>query len=100
MMPKCQNCGVTWTWGQTVCRLFTLGDSLKCPACRKEQFLTTEARKRTSLFVFAAPFIMFISVAFGIDPFVSLALFALSFLFILGIYPFFIELTDERGPMW
>ena len=50
--------------------------------------------------LFCAPLIMFISVAFGIDPFVSLALFLVSFLMIMGIYPFFIELTDERGPMW
>ncbi|MBT2581337.1 TIGR04104 family putative zinc finger protein [Planococcus sp. ISL-109] len=99
-MPKCQNCGDKWTWGQTVLRLFTLGDSLKCPFCQQEQFLTLAARKKTSLFVFAAPLIMFISVAFGIEPFASLALFGLSFLFIMGIYPFFIELTDERGPMW
>ncbi|WP_211653111.1 TIGR04104 family putative zinc finger protein [Planococcus alpniumensis] len=99
-MPKCQNCGTTWTWGQTVCRLFTLGDSLTCPACRQAQYVSMESRKKTSLFVFAAPLIMFISVAFGIDPFVSLALFLASFLVIMGIYPFFIELTDERGPMW
>lgn len=99
-MPKCQNCGTIWTWGQTVSRLFTLGESLTCPSCRQEQFMTMESRKKTSSFVFAAPLIMFISVAFGIDPFVSLALFLASFLVIMGIYPFFIELTDERGPMW
>lgn len=99
-MPKCQNCGAKWTWGQTVCRLFTLGDSLTCPHCRQEQFLTAGARKKTGVSVFAAPLIMFISVAFGIDPFASLALFALSFLVIMGISPFFIELTEERGPMW
>lgn len=99
-MPKCDNCGVLWTWAQTVCRLCTLGEGMKCPSCREEQFVTMESRKKTSLFVFAAPLLMFISVAFGINPFASLALFLASFLIILGIYPFFIELTDERGPMW
>lgn len=99
-MPKCKNCEEKWTWRQTACRLITLGDSLRCPYCRQEQFLTAAARKKTGVSVFAAPLIMFISVAFGTDPFASLALFALSFLFILGISPFFIELTDERGPMW
>lgn len=62
--------------------------------------MTIESRKKTSLFVFFAPLLMFISVAFGINPFASLALFLVSFLVILGIYPFFIELSDERGPMW
>lgn len=59
-----------------------------------------KARKKTSLFVFIAPLLMFISVAFGIEPFASLALFLATFLVVLFIFPFFIELTDERGPMW
>lgn len=99
-MPKCQNCGTTWTWVQSVCRLVTLGDRLTCPSCRQDQFLTVKARKKTSLFVFIAPLLMFISVAFGIEPFASLALFLATFLVVLFIFPFFIELTDERGPMW
>ncbi len=99
-MPTCENCRTRWKWSQTVRRLLTLGDCLKCPACRREQFLTVKSRKRTGVYVFAAPLLMFVSVAFGIDPFASLGLFLMAFLLLLAVTPFFIELTNDKGPMW
>lgn len=99
-MPACANCHSEWNWKESVGRMIWLEMGRKCPYCRAKQYPTTKTRQRmlvTSLFI-PVPVILYTifdtSFLTGV-----LIILALVYTQILTM-PFFVELSNDREPLW
>lgn len=99
-MPVCKKCGKQWTWGQTLKKMFTVSVSMNCPYCGSTQYMTARSRKRSSLFAFVAPVVMFITVFFDLNLWQALILFLGAAGLLLALGPFAVELGNEEEPLW
>ncbi|WP_096272113.1 TIGR04104 family putative zinc finger protein [Paucisalibacillus globulus] len=99
-MPTCQNCGKEWSWKQTFKKMWTFSITMKCPHCQEQQYLTTKSRKRSSFSTFLIPFILLLSIVLDLSPPTTLFTIIGVGLVILGIHPFFTELSNEEEPLW
>ncbi|WP_163970346.1 TIGR04104 family putative zinc finger protein [Oceanobacillus halotolerans] len=99
-MPTCQSCGKTWTWKKTFRKLFTLGTVMVCPDCGKKQYMTAKTRKLGAFFSFLAPIIMLVTLLFDLSPLWTLGGILVSFVIVIGLYPFWIKLANEEEPLW
>ena len=98
-MPICKNCHEKWSWKQTLKKSFTLGGGMKCPHCNEMQYYSSRFRKRSTIIPFAiVALIMFSNLIFGPSYILVLSLIVLIPL-CLGIYPFFVELSNEEEPI-
>ncbi|WP_404451922.1 hypothetical protein LG329_16465 [Virgibacillus necropolis] len=99
-MATCQNCGKEWSWKQSVKQSFTLDTGMKCPHCDRKQYLTTKARKRSSIIYFTPSLLLLFLLVFDISSvFTYISLMIGAFLLMVGLYPFFIELSNEEEPL-
>lgn len=99
-MPTCQSCFEKWSWKETFKKSFTLDIGMKCPYCNKMQYYSSRFRKRSSLIPFIIiTLIMLGNFIFGPSYIFFLTLIGLFPLF-MGVYPFFVELTNEEEPLW
>ncbi|OZU87113.1 hypothetical protein CIL03_18170 [Virgibacillus indicus] len=98
-MPTCQNCSHIWTWKETVKKSFTLDTGMNCPNCWKKQYVTSRSRKKTAMFSFLAPALLLMNLFFGSSVVILILLIA-SIPFFFGIYPFFLELSNEEEALW
>lgn len=99
-MPVCKKCGKQWTWGQTLKKMFTVSVSMNCPYCGSTQYMTARSRKRSSLFAFVAPVVMFITVFFDLNLWQALILCLGAAGLLLALGPFAVELGNEEEPLW
>lgn len=100
IMPVCQNCKRTWSWKQTFKKSFTLNHSMICDYCGAKQYVTTRTRKTSSMITFVTlPVIMLMNFFWGPSFIFVLALVVLIPIY-LGIYPFFVELSNQEEPLW
>ncbi|MEI3613375.1 TIGR04104 family putative zinc finger protein [Pseudogracilibacillus sp. SO30301A] len=99
-MPTCQNCHKKWSWKQTFKRSFTLGGGMPCPYCEEKQYLTARLRKRSSIIsIILITLIMLGNLFFGpsyISLFVLLGLIPIYF----GVYPLFVEISNQEEPLF
>lgn len=98
-MPTCQNCHRKWSWKQTIKKSFTLDTGMTCPFCREKQYVSSRTRKITTIFSLAAPAFLLINIFLTLS-FVFLFLLISFMLLFLGIYPFFVELSNREEPLW
>lgn len=98
-MPTCQNCHYKWSWKQTLKKSFILSEGMTCPYCEKKQYITSRARKRSTVIPFLVPLIMLGNLIFGTSYFSLIALIIL-IPFIFVIYPFIIELSNKEEALW
>lgn len=98
-MPTCQNCGREWSWKQTFKKMFTIDIAMDCPHCDVKQYYTTKARQRTVALTFITPFIILLSM-FGISLYLSVGIFLVYLILMVGIFPFLIELSNKEEPLW
>ncbi|WP_338025379.1 TIGR04104 family putative zinc finger protein [Caldalkalibacillus thermarum] len=99
-MPVCQNCGERWTWNQTFKRMFTLATSMRCPYCEKKQYLTTKSRRRSSFCGFVPPLTLLLPIIFDASSLTTIIILIGTSLLMIGIWPFFIELSNQEEPLW
>lgn len=99
-MPTCQNCKNQWSWTQTVKKMFTLDTGMACPYCETKQYPTNPSKKRWSLAGFLTPSVMLIAILFELPPLLLLGILALTFCFLLAIYPLLMEFTNEEEHLW
>nr|WP_106783567.1 TIGR04104 family putative zinc finger protein [Lysinibacillus timonensis] len=98
-MPTCQHCGTEWSFKQTLKKMFTFTTAMQCPHCNEKQYYTKRARKRTALLSFASPFIILLNL-FDISAYLLVGTFVLYCVFVMGVYPFLVELSNEEEPLW
>ena len=98
-MPTCQSCGKDWSWKQTVKSSFTLDTGMKCPHCESKQYLTTKARRRSSIFPFIVPLLILLPLLFDLSISVMFSIFIVFYLVFIGIYPFLIELSNQEESL-
>src|SRR5699024_3825172 len=99
-MPTCQNCDKDWSWKQAVKSSFTLDTGMKCPYCESKQYLTTKARKRSSMFPFIVPLLILLPWFSELSIPAMISIFIGFYLVFLGIYPFLIELSNREERLW
>ena len=98
-MPTCQNCNQKWSWKQTLKSSLTLATGMICPYCKEKQYVTSRTRKRSSLVGFIAPILMLLNIFFG--PSIAIVFILIVFFpLFLGIYPYWIELSNEEEFLW
>ncbi|SFA84669.1 cxxc_20_cxxc protein [Lentibacillus halodurans] len=98
-MPTCQHCSEQWNWKQTIKAMFSLDVRLTCPYCGSKQHLTAKARRRMNLGNFSIP----IAIPLGIlvnTPFMSFGILIGTFILVITINLFLIELSNEADPGW
>ncbi|WP_100010529.1 TIGR04104 family putative zinc finger protein [Lentibacillus sediminis] len=96
-MPICQNCGREWTWKQTIQRLFRL----KCPYCREKQYESASSRMKTGGMSLIPLVVLPVAAGFDAQVWVTAILIAvIEVLFIFGVYPFLMQLSNEQEPYW
>ena len=98
-MPTCQNCDNKWSWKQTFKKSFTLGTGMTCPFCGVKQYITPRSRKKSSLVAFIAPILLLSNLFFGPSLLILFVLIGSISLF-LGLYPFYIEISNKEEPFW
>src|SRR5690625_2590474 len=95
-MATCQNCYKNWSWKQTFKRSFTLSDEMICPFCQKKQYVTSRIRKWSTIIPLIIVFLIMTGNLFFVPSYVTVfALLGVLPLF-FGIYPFFVELTNQE----
>lgn len=99
-MPTCQCCKNQWTWMQTIKRMFTLDTALVCPYCEAKQYPTIPSKKRWGLLGFLTPFTMLIAFLLDLPPVPALGILAMTFFFLLAIYPLLLEFTNKEEHLW
>jgi len=99
-MPTCQNCHYEWTWSETFRKSFTLDSAMTCPHCGNKQYITKKSRKRSSLTTFIAPLILLLHIIFSFSPVVTIGLLISACIIIFISYPFIIQLSNEKEPLW
>jgi len=99
-MPKCQNCGQTWSWKHSFKKSSQLNSGAECPHCGVRQYITSRSRKKSGMLSFLipvsflSPVFFDISVALNVSAIIGLAI------ILIALYPAMIELTSENEPMW
>ena len=61
-MPTCQKCNQEWNWKQTMKASFTFDDTLTCALCGSKQYITANARKRSSFVPFIIPIALLLNL--------------------------------------
>lgn len=100
VVPICENCGKEWSWQLTLRKLFTLDNHMKCLFCESKQYQTKRSKKRTAACSFVIPFMIPLLIMFNVSFLFSLLLFVGLFLFLIGLMPFLIELSNTEEFMW
>lgn len=98
-MPTCQKCAKEWSWKQTFKKMFTLNTAMNCPHCDQKQHYTKTTRKKTAVFSFITPFIVFLNL-FNISAYLIIGIILAYCSFVLVLLPFLIELSNEEVPLW
>ncbi|RSL30702.1 hypothetical protein D7Z54_24710 [Salibacterium salarium] len=99
-MPTCQNCGKTWSWRQTCKKSFTLKSEMKCPRCEEKQYLTAKSRKKSSALNFTPLFALLLPPLFNISIVPAFSILLGLCLLSIGLYPLFVELTNQEEYLW
>lgn len=99
-MPTCQQCKKKWTWKQSFKNSFRINSGMKCPYCNETQYITTRFRKRSANLHILLPLSILIPVLFPVSPLMTLYILVGLTAIGLGIYPLFMELTNEEEPLW
>ena len=99
-MRTCQNCHNKWSWKQTFKRSFTLGKGMECPYCHELQFYSLSFRKRSMILTFTLLILIsLINIFFGTS-YTSVISSILLIPLFLGVFPLFVELSNEEEPLW
>jgi len=94
-MPICQACNKKWTWIQTIKRIFIL----KCPYCGSKQYESASSRKKGCLFI---PFVLLplpINIWLELSISITIVITVVFALIIFCLYPFFLELSNDKEPI-
>lgn len=99
-MPTCQNCYRKWNWKQTLKKSCTFGRGMKCPYCNEVQYYSSRFKKRSSI----VPFIIVTLILLSnlvLDSFYMLLFISTGcMLFVVAVYPFFVELSNREESLW
>lgn len=95
-MPTCQKCNYTWTYSESLKKMFTISTSMICPNCNEKQYPSKKTRNKSVFLIFFS-----ITIAFGLAFIFGASLLNVAILFVLFaiyvcIYPFTLELQNEE----
>lgn len=95
-MPKCNGCRRKWSWFETIKSSFVLnGLDMKCPYCKKRQYLTAKSKKKSAMSVFFI--ISPVALFYNLSPSMGLASLIGACLFYIGISPYLVEFSNKKG---
>lgn len=99
-MPTCQNCGHKWSWTKTWKLSLTLDHGMICPNCGKKQYVTNRTRKMNAVMTLVITTLMLlVNIIFGSAPVLFIVLIVV-FLLYIGLYPLWLELSNEEETFW
>ncbi|HLR52140.1 MAG TPA: TIGR04104 family putative zinc finger protein [Candidatus Avamphibacillus sp.] len=99
-MPTCQNCKSKWSWKQTFKKSFTLDTAMTCPYCGEKQYVTSRTRNiSTMITMMIITIVMLMNIFFG-PSFIFVFILIGSIPFMVGLYPYWVELSNKEKPLW
>ena len=99
-VPTCLNCGVTWSWFDSVKKLSSLKKTMHCKYCGETFYQSTSSRKTISMIVLFPLLTIPISVLFNFTLITVLVLEVILILTVLSIIPLFLKITEKEEPLW
>lgn len=95
-MRTCQKCNRKWTYKKTLKNSFILDNKLICPHCGEKQYVTFRTRRITFMAtILIITFTLLSNLLFG--PSFVLGFILIGFiLLVLGLYPFWVELSNKK----
>lgn len=69
---------------------------MTCPYCEKEQYQSNKSKTNISFLGLIVLLPLLINALFNVPVSILLGLISILFLFVLGVYPFFIELSSKE----
>lgn len=100
-MTQCENCKHQWTWSTTLRKSFTLGDGMQCTECGATQYLTKKSRKKVGISnLIPAPILILSAWFFDVEIITVITLALLLFATYMMLYPFMVDLTSDKEPLW
>lgn len=95
-MPVCENCKNQWRWKETMKKTFTLNPAMICPYCGEKQFQTQKSKNKSGVLYTFILLPLLLQAFFDIPKVILFSLFPLLFIFVLLIYPFFVQISSTE----
>lgn len=99
-MPVCDNCKKKWTWRETVFSKLMLSSKAACPYCGEKQYASAKTRKRGGFMVFSVIIPMFFVSLFNLSMLFYIIFGIIIFMVVMGLSPFYYELSSKEEPLW
>ncbi|GAB4074747.1 hypothetical protein GCM10028778_22500 [Barrientosiimonas marina] len=95
-MPTCENCHNTWSWKQTMKKMFTLDPGMNCPYCGERQYQTRKSKNKAGFlnaFVFLP---IFLNIFFDIPAAILISLFLVLTSLVISLHPVVMHLSNKE----
>lgn len=97
-MPTCQHCHQTWSYTETLKKLFRL--AMICPYCSKQNYLSATTRRHSSMFSMLIIVVFFSLTWLSVPLTWSIIIILIGNLSMIAIYPYVAQLSKKEEPLW
>ncbi|WP_059106204.1 TIGR04104 family putative zinc finger protein [Shouchella shacheensis] len=95
-MPTCEHCGYTWTWKESLKKLFTFRPEMVCPSCEEKQYQTQRSKMKSSFLMIVVLLPLLMTTFFDISVALLLGLSPILLVFSMSISPFLMEVSSKE----
>lgn len=100
-MPKCENCGHQWSWGDSLKVSMMYYSGKKCASCGEKQFISTSTRKtQWTVYFMLLILILFIRPLFDISVTTNVLITTPIIMIMIFAMPYTIQLANEHKPLF